>query len=54
MKRICHDADETDAFSKWRRIHGWGRGELRRIKRAASKRDRRQAQADIRRERTEG
>lgn len=48
MKRIRHDADEIDAFSRWRRIHGWGRGELRAIKRRASKRERRRARTEIR------
>jgi hypothetical protein len=54
MKRACHDADEYDAFTKWRRYYNWGPGRLKAIKRRASKRDRRQAQADIRRERASG
>lgn len=51
MKRACHDADEQDAFTKWRRYYRWKPGQLRTLKRRSSKRDRRQAQADIRRER---
>jgi hypothetical protein len=48
MKRACHDADEYDAFTKWRRMYNWRPGDLRRIKRQASKRDRRRARAEIR------
>lgn len=48
MKRACHDADEQDAFTGWRKYLRWKRGELRKIKRRASKRDRQQAKAQIR------
>jgi len=41
MPRAPQDADEHDAFSPHRRLHPWQRGELRRIKRRANKRDRR-------------
>jgi hypothetical protein len=51
MKRACVGGDEYDAFGRWRHIHSWGRGELRRIKRRASKRERRVAKAAIERER---
>lgn len=54
MKRACHDATKQDAFTKWRKYLCWRPGELKAIKRRASKRDRRQAQADIRRERASG
>lgn len=49
MKRACHNADEYDAFTKWRRYYRWKPGQLRLLKRRASKRDRRQARAEIRR-----
>lgn len=52
MRRACVGGDEYDAFSRWRYIHGWGRGELRKIKRRAGKRERRTARAAIRRERS--
>lgn len=39
--RKRHGGDEHDAFSAHRNMHRWQRGELRRIKRKANKRDRR-------------
>lgn len=43
-----HGADEWDAFSRRsRRMLGWKRGELRRIKRGAAKRARKAAKAYI-------
>jgi hypothetical protein len=52
MKRACVGGDEQDAFStNWRGRLSWQRGELRRIKRRASKRERRAAKAAIGRER---
>lgn len=40
-------ADEYDAFSSWRRVYHWQRGELRKIKRRLSKRERRTKRKDI-------
>ena len=38
-KRIpLKSADEYDAFSKWRNVHRWGRGQLKKIKRGYHKR----------------
>lgn len=48
MKRPSRGAIEYDAFTHWRRRYRWRAGELRKIKRRASKRDRRQVQAEIR------
>src|ERR1039457_4685852 len=47
MKRPPHDGDEQDAFSRWRRVTRWQRGEIRAIKRRAAKRDRRIAREEI-------
>lgn len=41
-KRRIHDADEQDAFTGWRKVYRWKPGELRKIKRRASKRERRE------------
>lgn len=40
-------ADEYDAFTKWRHVLHWQDGELRRIKRRANKRERRDAKRAI-------
>ena len=40
-------AEEQDAFTAWRGVMFWQRGELRRIKRRAAKRDRREARHEI-------
>ena len=40
MKRARVGGDEQDAFSRWRHIHSWRPGELRKIKRRAGKRER--------------
>ena len=47
MKRPPHDGDEQDAFSHWRRVTRWQRGEIRAIKRRSAKRDRRIARDEI-------
>lgn len=39
--RIPMSADEFDAFTRWRRLVSWKRGELRKIKRGYNKRFRR-------------
>lgn len=40
--------DEFDAFSHWRRLTFWRRGELRKIKQRSHRRDRRAARRDVR------
>ena len=47
MKRARVGGDEQDAFSRWRHIHSWRPGELRKIKRRASRRERHIARADV-------
>jgi hypothetical protein len=54
MKRACADGDEQDAFTGWRHVLHWRRGELRKIKRRAGKRERRTAKVVIRQERADG
>jgi hypothetical protein len=51
MIRPRAGGDEQDAFSRTRRIHSWGRGQLRWIKRKAGKRERRLAKTVIGQER---
>lgn len=41
-------ADEFDAFTGWRRLIFWQRGELRKIKQSSHRRDRRAARRDAR------
>lgn len=53
MRRACADGDEQDAFTGWRYVLRWQRGELRKIKRRASKRERRAARAGIEQERND-
>lgn len=53
MKRRCVGGDEYDAFTGWRQVLFWQRGELRKIKRRASKRERRTAKAVIGQERAD-
>ena len=48
MARAARNADETDAFSRWRHVLVWRRGEVRRIKRAANRRERREARLAVR------
>ena len=43
-------ADEYDAFTRWRSVHFWQKGELRKIKRRVSKRERREGKAEIQKE----
>ena len=42
-------ADEWDAFTGWRKYVFWHRGELRKIKRARHKRERKAGQSEARR-----
>jgi len=37
----CRNGDEYDAFTGWRRVISWKRGEVARIKRAYRRRERR-------------
>jgi hypothetical protein len=39
---------EYDAFTGWRRVLYWHRGQLKKVKRAFSKRTRRQTRASLR------
>jgi hypothetical protein len=50
VKRARVGGDEQDAFTGWRRFYSWRPGELRKIKRRASKRERRTAKAVIERD----
>lgn len=47
MKRRMRDADEYDAFTRWRKYYFWKRGQLAKIKRRANKRERREAFIDV-------
>lgn len=50
-RRPRHDGDEQDAFSRyWRSALIWKPGQIKKIKRRANKRDRRNAQQDIRKD----
>jgi hypothetical protein len=40
-RRPAKNGDETDAFSRWRRVHAWNHGRLAKIKAGARRRDRR-------------
>lgn len=42
--------EQEDAFTGWRKVMFWQRGELRKIKRRESKLERRRARDEIRRE----
>lgn len=46
MKRIVLTGEELDAFSKWRGIQGWKRGDLKRIKTGYNRRLRRAAKLE--------
>lgn len=46
-KRAIRGWEQQDAFTGWRRYMFWQRGELRKIKRRASKRERRQKRLEI-------
>ena len=48
MKRIpLKSGDELDAFSKYRKYHRWGRGAIKKIKKAYNKRFRKHNQRCI-------
>jgi hypothetical protein len=46
-RRPLTNFEQEDAFAGWRKVMFWQRGELRKIKRRESKRDRRRARAEI-------
>lgn len=48
MPRRIRDEDEQDAYTAWRRVLPWKPGERKAIKRRTHRRERREAQADIR------
>lgn len=50
MKRPMKAWEEYDAFTKWRKYLYWQPGELKRIKRRAAKRERREANEIIKKE----
>jgi hypothetical protein len=43
---VGHDYEEQDAFTPWRKYLHWQRGELRKIKRRAAKRMRREGRQE--------
>lgn len=51
MRRRKVSWEEQDAFTGWRKVMHWQSGELRKIKRRSSKRERREAAAQIAHER---
>ena len=46
-KLSLHSWDEQDAFTGWRRVLSWQKGELKKIKRRYSRRRRRHDKAEI-------
>jgi hypothetical protein len=48
VTRRSRGADEADAFTRWRHVLSWPRGELRRIKTRANRRERRAARPEVR------
>lgn len=42
--------DEQDAYTGWRKVMFWQKGELKKIKRRTHKRERRESKRDIRKE----
>jgi hypothetical protein len=50
MRRPIVSWEQQDAFTGWRRVMFWQRGELRRIKRRASKQERRRSRDEIERQ----
>jgi len=51
MARQVVTTEEQDAHTGWRHVMFWQRGELRKVKRRSSKRERRQGRAEIRTQR---
>jgi hypothetical protein len=47
MKRIVQTGEEQDAFTGWRKVLFWQRGELKRAKRRYHKKERRLGQREI-------
>lgn len=48
MKRIVQAREEQDAFTGWRKVLFWQRGELKRAKRRYHKKERRHGQQEAR------
>ena len=48
MRRRTVGGDEFDAFTRWRRVLSWQRGELRKLKRKSAKRERQDVRREIR------
>jgi hypothetical protein len=48
VKRIVQGWEEQDAFTGWRKVMFWQRGELKRAKRRYHKKERRSGQREIR------
>jgi hypothetical protein len=46
-KRINQTGEEQDAFTGWRKLLFWQRGELRRAKRRYHKKERRQGRREV-------
>jgi hypothetical protein len=46
VSRQIKDWDEQDAYTRWRKMLFWQRGELRKIKRRTHKRERRQSKQE--------
>jgi hypothetical protein len=50
MTRPIKGWDEQDAYTGWRKVMFWQKGELKKIKRRTHKRERREGKNDIRKE----
>jgi hypothetical protein len=50
MRRRIVTGEEQDAYTGWRKVMFWQRGELKKIKRRTHKRERREGKNDIRKE----
>ena len=50
MMRPIKGWDEQDAYTGWRKVMFWQRGELKKIKRRTHKRERREGKNEIRKE----
>lgn len=50
MMRPIKGWDEQDAYTGWRKVMFWQKGELKKIKRRTHKRERREGKNEIRKE----
>lgn len=46
-RRVMPSWEEQDAYTWWRKVYFWQRGELKKIKRRTHKRERREAHKQI-------